>query len=128
MRFSLRKPIEDDQRLGSRQEIRGSVVEGPAVFLFSPPTRDDPAFYGNPIHAFPFPDAKCAYYWTSQESETMLDRVQITRLDESIPRWQIRDIKVSTSQLRYALRASEEQIQEAVNLKPGQQMTIDLYP
>jgi hypothetical protein len=57
----------------------------------------------------------------------MLDRVQITRLDESIPRWQLRDIKVSTSQLRYALRASEEQIQEAVNLKPGQQMTIDLH-
>ena len=57
----------------------------------------------------------------------MVDRVQITRLDESIPRWQLRDIKVSTSQLRYALRASEEQIQEAVNLKPGQQMTIDLH-
>jgi uncharacterized Zn finger protein len=54
--------------------------------------------------------------------------VQITRLDESIPRWQIRDRKVSTSQLRYALRASEEQIQEAVKLKPGQQMLIDLYP
>jgi hypothetical protein len=58
----------------------------------------------------------------------MVDRVQITRLDESIPRWQIRDLKVSTSQLRYALRASEEQIQEAVKLKPGQQMLIDLYP
>jgi hypothetical protein len=57
----------------------------------------------------------------------MVDRVQITRLDESIPRWQLRDLKVSTSQLRYALRASEEQIREAVNLKPGQQMTIDLY-
>jgi hypothetical protein len=41
--------------------------------------------------------------------------------------WQIRDLKVSTSQLRYALRASEEQIQEAVKLKPGQQMLIDLY-
>jgi hypothetical protein len=54
--------------------------------------------------------------------------VQITRLDEAIPRWQIRDLKVSTSQLRYALRASEEQIQEAVNLKPGQHMLIDLYP
>jgi hypothetical protein len=26
-----------------------------------------------------------------------------------------------------ALRASEEQIQEAVKLKPGQQMFIDLY-
>jgi hypothetical protein len=58
----------------------------------------------------------------------MVDRVQITRLDGSIPSWQLRDLKVFTSQLRYALRASEEQIQEAVNLKPGQQMTIDLYP
>jgi hypothetical protein len=58
----------------------------------------------------------------------MLDRVEITRLNESIPRWQIRDLKVSTSQLRYALRASEVQIQEALNLKPGQQMTIDLHP
>jgi hypothetical protein len=58
----------------------------------------------------------------------MIDRVQITRLDDSIPRWQVRDLKVSTSQLRYALRASEEQIQEAVNLKPGQQMLIDLHP
>jgi hypothetical protein len=48
------------------------------------------------------------------------------RLDESIPRWQIRDLKVSTSQLRYALRASEEQVQEAVELKPGQEMLIDL--
>jgi hypothetical protein len=48
-------------------------------------------------------------------------------MNESIPRWQIRDLKVSTSQLRYALRASEEQIQEAVKLKPGQQMLIDLY-
>jgi transcriptional regulator of nitric oxide reductase len=57
----------------------------------------------------------------------MVDRVQITRLDDSIPRWQIRDLKVSTSQLRYALRASEEQIQGAVELKPGQQMFIDLY-
>jgi hypothetical protein len=38
------------------------------------------------------------------------------------------DLKVFTSQLRYALRASEEQIKEAVNLKPGQQMLIDLYP
>jgi hypothetical protein len=28
------------------------------------------------------------------------------------------DLKVFTSQLRYALRASEEQIKEAVNLKP----------
>jgi len=54
--------------------------------------------------------------------------VQITRLYESIPRWQIRDLKISTSQLRYALRASEEQIQEAINLKPGDQMLIDLYP
>jgi hypothetical protein len=58
----------------------------------------------------------------------MLDRVQITRLDELIPRWQIRDLTVSTSQLRYALRASEEQIREAVKLMPGQQMLIDLYP
>jgi hypothetical protein len=58
----------------------------------------------------------------------MLDQVQITRLDDVIPRWQMRDIKVSTSQLRYALRASEQQIQEAIKLKPGQQMTIDLYP
>jgi hypothetical protein len=58
----------------------------------------------------------------------MLDRVQITRLADSIPRWQIRDQKVSMSQLRYALRASEAQIQEAINLKPGQEMTIDLYP
>ncbi len=57
----------------------------------------------------------------------MLDRVQITRLDDSIPRWQVRDLKVSTSELRYALRASEEQIQEAVNLKPGEQMTIDVH-
>jgi hypothetical protein len=40
----------------------------------------------------------------------------------------MRDLKVFTSQLRYALRASEEQIKEAVNLKPGQQMLIDLYP
>ena len=58
----------------------------------------------------------------------MVDRVQITRLAESIPRWQIRDLKVSMSQLRYAMRASEEQIQEAVKLKPGEQMMIDLYP
>jgi hypothetical protein len=64
----------------------------------------------------------------SQGDKTMLDRVQITRLDESIPRWQIRDLKVSMSQLRYALRASEEQIQQAVNLKPGEHMLIDLYP
>jgi hypothetical protein len=64
----------------------------------------------------------------SQGNKTLVDRVQITRLDEAIPRWQIRDLKVSTSQLRYALRASEEQIQEAVNLKPGQQMLIDLHP
>ena len=62
-----------------------------------------------------------------RENKTMLDRVQITRLDDSIPRWQIRDLKFSTSELRYALRASEEQIQEAVNLKPGEQMTIDVH-
>jgi hypothetical protein len=61
------------------------------------------------------------------ENKTMLDRVQIKRLDDSIPRWQIRDLKVSTSELRYALRASEEQIREAVNLKPGQEMTIDVH-
>ena len=72
--------------------------------------------------------AKARTMGPARENKTMLDRVQITRLDESIPRWQLRDIKVSTSQLRYALRASEKQIQEAVNLKPGQQMTIDLYP
>ena len=64
---------------------------------------------------------------TSRGNETMVDRVQITRLAESIPRWQIRDLKVSMSQLRYALRASEEQIGEAVKLKPGEQMLIDLY-
>jgi hypothetical protein len=66
--------------------------------------------------------------WASQGNKTLVDRVEIMRLDESIPRWQIRDLKVSTSQLRYALRASEEQIQEAVELKPGQKMLIDLYP
>jgi hypothetical protein len=64
----------------------------------------------------------------SQGNKTLVDRVQITRLDESIPRWQIRDLRVSTSQLRYALRASEKQIQEALELKPGQRMLIDLYP
>jgi hypothetical protein len=57
----------------------------------------------------------------------MVDRVQITRLGGPLPRWQIRDLKVYTSQLRYAFRASEEQIQEAVALKPGQQMLIDIY-
>jgi hypothetical protein len=62
-----------------------------------------------------------------REDKTVLDRVQITRLGGAIPRWQIRDNKVYTSQLRYALRASEEQIQEAVKLEPGQQMLIDLY-
>jgi hypothetical protein len=61
-------------------------------------------------------------------NKTLLDRVQITRLDESIPRWQIRDLRVSTSQLRYALRVSEKQIQEALELKPGQRMLIDLNP
>jgi hypothetical protein len=64
----------------------------------------------------------------SQGNKTLVDRVQITRLGGLIPSWQMRDLKVFTSQLRYALRASEEQIQEAVNLKPGQQMLIDLYP
>jgi hypothetical protein len=62
-----------------------------------------------------------------REANTVVDRVQITRLGGPLPRWQIRDIKVYTSQLRYALRASEEQIQEAVKLEPGQQMLIDLY-
>jgi hypothetical protein len=57
----------------------------------------------------------------------MVSRVQITRLGGPLPCWQVRDIKVYTSQLRYALRASEEQIQEAVKLKPGQQMLMDLY-
>jgi hypothetical protein len=57
----------------------------------------------------------------------MVSRVQITRLGDPLPRWQIRDIKVYTSQLRYALHASEEQIQEAVKLKPGQQMFMDLF-
>ena len=61
------------------------------------------------------------------ETNTMVSRVQITRLGGPLPRWQVRDIKVYTSQLRYALRASEEQIQEAVKLKPGQQMLMDLY-
>ena len=62
-----------------------------------------------------------------REANTVVSQVQITRLSGPIPRWQIRDIKVYTSQLRYALRASEEQIQEAVKLKPGQQMLMDLY-
>jgi hypothetical protein len=64
----------------------------------------------------------------SQGNKTLVDRVQITRLGGLIPSWQMRDLKVFTSQLRYALRASEEQIKEAVDLKPGQQMLIDLYP
>ena|ERR1700733_6107527 len=72
-------------------------------------------------------DGKARTIGSVMENKTMLDRVQITRLDDSIPRWQIRDLKVSTSELRYALRASEEQIQEAVNLKPGQQMTIEVH-
>lgn len=61
-----------------------------------------------------------------RETNTVVDRVLITRLDDSLPGWQIRDLKVYASQLRYALPASEEQIQEAVKLKPGQQMFIDL--
>jgi hypothetical protein len=73
-------------------------------------------------------DRKARTIGPGKENNTMLDRVQITRLADSIPRWQIRDQKVSMSQLRYALRASEAQIQEAINLKPGQEMTIDLYP
>jgi hypothetical protein len=64
----------------------------------------------------------------SQGNKKLLDRMQITRLDESIPRWQIRDLRVSTSQLRYALRASEQQIHEALELRPGQRMLIDLHP
>ena len=72
-------------------------------------------------------NARTIWIGRVRENNTMVDRVQITRLDDSLPRWQIRDLKVYTSQLRYALRASEEQIQEAVKLKPGQQMFIDLY-
>jgi hypothetical protein len=56
----------------------------------------------------------------------MADRVQITRLEGSQPRWQIRQLKVYTSQLRYALHASEAQIREATELKPGQHMFADL--
>jgi hypothetical protein len=63
-----------------------------------------------------------------KEKKTMVDRAQIIRLDGSIPRWQFRDLVVFTSQLRYALRASEEQIREAINLLPGQEMIIDFYP
>jgi hypothetical protein len=62
-----------------------------------------------------------------RETNAMVSRVQVTRLGGPLPCWQVRDIKVYTSQLRYALRASEEQIQEAVKLKPGQQMLMDLY-
>jgi hypothetical protein len=62
----------------------------------------------------------------SQAGDLMADRFQITRLDGTVPRWQLRDLKVYTSQLRYAMRASEEQIQDAVQLKPGEQMFIDL--
>jgi hypothetical protein len=56
----------------------------------------------------------------------MTERVQITRLSGSPPRWQVREVKMYTSQLRYALLASEEQISEAVKLEPGQQMFLDL--
>jgi len=56
----------------------------------------------------------------------MAERLQITRLDGTIPRWQVRELNVVTSQLRYALRVSEEQIQQAVMLKPGEQMFMDL--
>jgi len=63
----------------------------------------------------------------TEGDQQMVNRVQITRLSDPLPRWQVKDIKVYTSQLRYALRASEEQIQEAVKLKPGQQMLMDLY-
>jgi hypothetical protein len=57
----------------------------------------------------------------------MISQVQVTRLGGPLPCWQVREIKVYTSQLRYALRASEEQIQEAIKLQPGQQMLMDLY-
>jgi hypothetical protein len=57
----------------------------------------------------------------------MISRVQVTRLSGPLPCWQVKDIKVYTSQLRYALRASEQQIQEAVKLEPGQQMLMDLF-
>jgi hypothetical protein len=51
-------------------------------------------------------NARTIWIGRVRENNTMVDRVQITRLDDSIPRWQIRDVKVSTSQLRYALRAT----------------------
>jgi hypothetical protein len=58
-----------------------------------------------------------------------MDLDNSTSLDNTeIKRWPIRDLKISTSQLRYAQRASEKQIQEALNLKPRRQMLIDLYP
>jgi hypothetical protein len=62
-----------------------------------------------------------------RETNTMISRVQVTRLGGPLPCWQVKDIKVYTSQLRYALRASEQQIQEAVKLEPGQQMLMDLF-
>jgi hypothetical protein len=67
--------------------------------------------------------------WIRQlrETNTMISRVQVTRLGGPLPCWQVKDIKVYTSQLRYALRASEQQIQEAVKLEPGQQMLMDLF-
>jgi hypothetical protein len=64
--------------------------------------------------------------FASKETQTLIDRVQITRLEGAIPRWQVRELTLFTSQLRYALRASEEQIQEAVNLEPGQQMFLSV--
>jgi hypothetical protein len=57
----------------------------------------------------------------------MVDRLQVTRLDGVIPRWQVQELKVYTSQLRYAMRASEDQIQQAVTLMPGEQMFMDLF-
>jgi hypothetical protein len=60
------------------------------------------------------------------DNKRMADQLQVTRLDGTIPRWQVRELKVYTSQLRYAMRASEEQIQQAVLLKPGEQMFMDL--
>ena len=56
----------------------------------------------------------------------MADSIQVTRLDGMVPRWQVRELKVYTSQLRYAMHASELQIQQAIILKPGEHMLMDL--
>jgi hypothetical protein len=61
-----------------------------------------------------------------EEMKTLIDRIEIKRLDGALPRWQVRELILFTSQLRYALRASEEQIQEAIKLEPGQQMFLDV--